>query len=177
MPHMPFFDMLFPFDFLRTGRLIEAMAIEIIVAEETAKPLLRSLLSDYLTELGAFGEVNLEYPYFEAYWRPGTLRWPYFIHCHSRLIGFAFVRSARYLQVDFSMAEFFIRPQARGYGYGIAAATAIMRLRPGKWEVAIIRRNAPAQKFWPKAISAAGAGDVKRSEERTNTSYTFTISA
>ena len=153
------------------------MAIEIIIAEETARPVLRSLLSDYLTELGAYGEIDPEYRYFEAYWQEGSLRWPYFIQCHSRLIGFAFVRSARDLQVDFSMAEFFILPEARGNGCGIAAATAIMRLHPGKWEVTVMQRNAPAQRFWPKVISAAGAGDVKRSEEQTDTSYRFTISA
>lgn len=153
------------------------MAIEITVAEETARPLLRSLLSDYLTELGAYGEIDPDYPYFEAYWQAGSQRWPYLIHCHSRLIGFALVRSAGELQVDFSMAEFFILPQARGNGYGVAAATAIMRLHPGKWEVAVIRRNAPAQKFWPKATSAAGAGEVTRSEERAGASYTFTIAA
>lgn len=131
------------------------------------------MLAVYLTELSAYGEVNPDYPYFDAYWREPGVRWPYFLRDGEEVIGFALVRSLSETEASYSMAEFAILPFARGGGRGVEAARQVMLAHPGRWELTIFERNLPAQRFWPRAIAAVGGEAVVRTEEHGETVYRF----
>jgi len=139
---------------------------------ESAKRELRAMLGPYLAELSAYGEVNEDYPYFEAYWREPGVRWPYFIVNDGAVIGFALVRRLSETQVQ--MAEFYIVPAARGERRALEAAVRVMSNHPGDWELTIFRRNLRAQRFWPKAIAAASGVGVT-SETHGDTVYRFSV--
>ncbi|MDN7673087.1 hypothetical protein QZM22_11290 [Burkholderia oklahomensis] len=134
--------------------------VALTIASAADRPLVRSMLRRYLSELGQYDEVSSDYPYFDLYWQPGEARWPYLLDAGPARIGFAFVRAPDEPDIDYAIAEFFILPHARGRGRGIAAARALWRAHPGRWEVSVMRRNAPAHRFWPRAIAAAGAANV-----------------
>ena len=118
--------------------------------------------------MGALGSVD-------AYWREGERRWPYLICAGSDVIGFAFLRAASDCSADYSFAEFYIRPDARGSGRGIEAAKAVLSAHSGVWRLAIFLLNAPAQAFWPRAIAAAGSKTPECFEEYGETVYRFVV--
>lgn len=151
------------------------MSVTLAIIPEAAKAEVRALLDRYLSELSAFGEVNPSYPYFEAYWREPGLRWPYFLLCDDAVIGFALVR--RLSETGVSMAEFYIAPSARGRGHSVAAAVRVFSAHPGRWQLTVFERNTPARRFWPKAIAAAGAHVVSRTEAHGETVFHFNVPA
>jgi predicted acetyltransferase len=99
------------------------------------KPHLRNLLSDYLLELSRYDEVDLNY--LDAYWEEIESRWPYLIERNDQCVGFTFVDkwSPSGRGTDFSMAEFYIVPDARPHGVGRDAAEAILHAHSGVWEL------------------------------------------
>jgi predicted acetyltransferase len=54
--------------------------------------------------------------------------------------------------LDWNMAEFFVARKHRGAGVGRAAAREIFSRYPGRWEVAVARRNVRALPFWRDTI-------------------------
>ena len=90
------------------------MSIEILAASETQKPELRDMLSIYLGELSQYGDVDLEYRYFDSYWLDKN-RWPYLIVKDQRSAGFALINtwSSSGKGTDFAIAEFFVLPEFR----------------------------------------------------------------
>lgn len=153
------------------------MSIGIELASTAHKPLLRSLLSDCLAEFEKYGGSGADYPYFDAYWQEAENRWPYLLRRDGECIGFALVNtwSPSGRGTDFSIAEFYIVPRARGHGAGRDAATAVLRAHPGLWELSVMALNAPAQAFWPRAIDAAAGDAVERITSDSETIYRFTI--
>lgn len=151
------------------------MSIEIQLVDEEHQAYIRALLDEYLKELAEYGEVNHSYPYFDAYWSDRDSRWPYFILEDGEVVGFAFVNtiSPSGRGTDFSMAEFYIRPSARGSGCGLAAAKAVFLKHLGVWELSIMRANKPAQTFWPKAISATDTVERQVFEHEAQTIHCF----
>jgi predicted acetyltransferase len=139
---------------------------------------LRALLDEYLAELSAYGEVNLSYPWLDAYWQLVEARWPYLIEGDDGAVqGFALVNTYAPdgLSSDFAMAEFYIVPSARRLGIGHLAAAATFRHHPGTWSLSVLRDNAAAQRFWPVAIAAAGARDIERVDVPDGVAYHFVI--
>ncbi len=153
------------------------MTITLSAAQAQDKPLLRALLGDYLTELSTYDEVDLAYPYFDAYWREEGQRWPWFIHDGKTMVGFALVNrlSRSGLHVDHAMAEFCILPHARGHGRGVAAALAVFAAHPGQWELTVFPHNTPAQKFWPKVMLAARARSMEKFDHDGETVFRFRV--
>jgi predicted acetyltransferase len=149
--------------------------IELVPARIEDKPLLRSLLADYLRELARFGAVNADYPFFNSYWDPQEKRWPYLLRREGSVAGFALINqhAPSGKACDFAIAEFCITPAARLLGVGSEAASALFRRHAGIWELGIMVRNQPAQRFWPKAIATSGARDVERIERADETIYRF----
>jgi predicted acetyltransferase len=104
-------------------------------------------------EDGRFGdEMGLE-----EYWtKPDRSVW--FIRADGKLAGFALLsmetKSGK--PTDFNMAQFFVtRPYRGGKDVAGRAVQQILNERPGQWEVAIMERNTPALRFWPRAVMRA----------------------
>jgi predicted acetyltransferase len=92
----------------------------------------------------------------ESYWtKPENSVW--FIRAGSKLTGFALLdkvtRSGQ--PADFNMAQFFVTRAYRGREVASRAVVAILEAHPGQWEIAIMLRNVPALRFWPRAIALA----------------------
>lgn len=139
---------------------------------------MRRLLDDYLAELAQFGEVDLVYPWLDAYWQPGEKRWPYVIAEGDRqIIGFALVNvhAPSGEPVDYAMAEFYVAPEARRSGVGRAAAESVFHRHPGTWELSAMHSNAGARRFWIVAIAAAGASDLTVREHGDLALFRFRI--
>lgn len=92
----------------------------------------------------------------EDYWtKPDQSVW--FIRADGKLAGFALLdaktRSGQ--PADFNMAQFFVTRPYRGKDVAGRAVEQILNDRPGQWEVAIMERNTPALRFWPRAVMRA----------------------
>jgi predicted acetyltransferase len=111
-------------------------------------------------DLGEDGRFEA-YPFLDSYWTDAA-REPLLIRADGKLAGFALVNAFANsgLPTDFSMAEFFVARKYRRAGVGLAAATQIIRARPGQWDIAVARKNLAAKPFWRRVAAAAAAGPV-----------------
>ncbi|MFF7331256.1 GNAT family N-acetyltransferase [Streptomyces sp. NPDC008150] len=132
-------------------------------------------LSEYRGELpradGTFRDERLVSAFTEPGWRPylftsGTEAGAGAVGAgeHAgRPAGFAFVRGltgpARILN------SFFVVRGARRTGLGARALREIVAAHPGTWEIAFQDANAPAARFWPRAVGAI-VGDAWTKEYR-----------
>lgn len=106
------------------------------------------------------------YPYLPEYWSAAD-RWPLLIRVDGRLAGFVLINtlSHRGGAVERNMAEFFVARKYRGNSVAAEALHQVLALHPGRWEVAVVARNARALAFWPRAIAAAPrVRDIERLE-------------
>lgn len=122
-------------------------------------------MDGYLCEIAGFREVHVgatdvtSYPYFLLYWSEQD-RFPFTIWSEGKLAGFAFVRCVRDLGTEtMQIAEFYIVPEKRRQGIGSAAAEALWRSFPGKWELQVHIRNKEATKFWSRCIGENSVQD------------------
>jgi predicted acetyltransferase len=72
------------------------------------------------------------------------------------LAGFVLVSRYNYLSPEkdnWIIAEFLIMRKYRRHGIGTRVATRIFDMFPGKWQVAQVAANQPAQAFWRKVIN------------------------
>lgn len=101
------------------------------------------------------------YPPLAAYWSEAGAE-PYVIRVDGRLAGFVLIDRHTHsgLPVDFNMGEFFVARHYRREGVGREAALAAIRARTGQWEIAVARRNLPAQPFWRGVAAACASGAV-----------------
>jgi predicted acetyltransferase len=76
---------------------------------------------------------------------------------------------------DVAVAEFYIVPTSREHGVGRAVMKALFLAHPGVWELKTMPLNAPARRFWPAAISAAGANDLQEFDVDGEIVHRFTI--
>ena len=111
-----------------------------------------------LQEDGRFAQ----YVHLDGYWTEAD-RTPLLIRAGGHVAGFALVNTFAHsgLELDYSVAEFFVVRKHRRSGVGFAAATQIIRARPGLWEMAVARRNVAALPFWRRVCSAVGAPSVE----------------
>jgi predicted acetyltransferase len=109
-------------------------------------------------ELDEDGRLE-EYSLLDNYWTQPKHE-AMLIRADGRLAGFALVNDFSHsgLPLDFQIAEFFVARKHRRSRIGEAAALAIIRARPGLWELAVARRNIGAQHFW-RRVAASVAGD------------------
>lgn len=118
---------------------------------------------DGLRGLTAVGRGQTDYPFFDAYWSEPARR-PYWILDSGERAGFALVSdySPSGLGTEHAVSEFHVLPDRQGRGVGLAAALALFRSHPGQWELHVAYANAPATRFWRRAIAAAGGRDWER---------------
>jgi predicted acetyltransferase len=145
-----------------------AKRVSVTPAAKVERPLVEALFQFYaydFSEMEPTGSADFEfnaqgrfddYTYMADYWRDAN-RWPLLIRLDGRLAGFALVnaRSHRGGSVERNMAEFFVARKFRREGVATEAVRQILALHPGRWEVAVVERNAAAKAFWPRAIAAA----------------------
>jgi predicted acetyltransferase len=138
------------------------MNIKIEKASIEQKIVLRNLLELYKYDFSEYDpeDVNEQgeygYKYFYNYWTEPE-RFPFLITVDEKYAGFALVRKKtqdnKNKEFCYSMAEFFVMRKYRKSGVGKQTAFYLFDLFPGKWEVAQVKKNIPAQKFWIKVIS------------------------
>ena len=137
------------------------------LAESQERALIEGLFQFYAYDFSEFEpadserfDVNAEarfdpYPMLGQYWHePACI--PLLIRVGDQLAGFALINAFAHSgqTTDRSMAEFFILRKYRRGGLGAAVVTDILGRYPGRWEIAIARRNLPAMAFWPRVVGA-----------------------
>jgi len=102
-----------------------------------------------------------DYPGLDRYWsEPERSAW--LIRVGGHLAGFALLSASSHsgAPADHDMAEFFVVRKHRRGGVGFAAASQLIRPRPGQWEIAVARANAGALAFW-RGVARAMSTDVE----------------
>lgn len=111
------------------------------------------------------------YPPLAAYWEEAGAE-PLLIRAEGKIAGFVLIDQHAHSGrgCDFNMGEFFVSRLYRRAGVGRTAAVTAIRARPGLWEIAVARRNLPAQAFW-RGVAAAVSGEMEeidQEDERWN---------
>jgi predicted acetyltransferase len=113
---------------------------------------------------GRFGLVPSE-----AWWtEPG--HFPFFIRTGQSLCGFALAREGSRVTGEagvMDVAEFFVLRGVRRKGMGGRAARALFAAFPGRWEVRVRRRNAPALAFWGRVAEERSGRPASRTAFRS----------
>ena len=78
-------------------------------------------------------------------------------------------------EVDFHLAEFFVRANFRGTGQAAAMARRLFGDRPGRWELAVLDANEPAVSFWQKLLPGVGRDLVCLDRTPGHRVYRFTV--
>jgi predicted acetyltransferase len=109
------------------------------------------------------------YPPLAAYWSEAGAE-PFLIRADGQVAGFVLIdrHSHSGRPTDFNMGEFFVARHYRREGVGRDAALKAIRERPGQWEIAVARRNVPAQPFWRGVAAACAAGAVDEIDQNND---------
>ncbi|MGO2313801.1 GNAT family N-acetyltransferase [Brachybacterium tyrofermentans] len=122
-------------------------------AVEADHELLARLLQLYLYDFSDHAGYDVDergefhYAWLEEYWRASD-RHAFLIRVGGHPAGFALVRSGN----PSRMAEFFVLRKHRRTGVGTQAARTILEAFPGPWSITQLATNAPATRFWRRAI-------------------------
>ena len=98
------------------------------------------------------GEVA--YPPFDDYWREDR-HWPFWAIQGGKRIGFALIRFAPERNA-MQIGEFYILPEYRRGGAGLALARALLERHPGRWTMRQMAVNTVAVAFWRKVAAPYG---------------------
>jgi predicted acetyltransferase len=150
------------------------MPIKLRAVDAGEKSQLRDMLSVYLLELSQYGDVDLNYRFFDSYWSDAD-RWAYFIETQDCIAGFFLVNtcSPSGKGTDFTLAECYLLPAFRGAGYGRTAFSSLLQSRPGVWELSVMSRNSPARTFWQRTLATVGVGEIERIQFEDRLVYRF----
>ena len=127
--------------------------------EEKAE--LASLMRAYVAEMKrivGLPRSDGRYAYFDLYWTESEIRWPFWLKVDNRNAGFALVRRNADLART-EMAEFFVVPEFRSRGIGLAAARRLIGRYPGNWRITQREENARAIAFWHRVLDGFVAYD------------------
>lgn len=147
--------------------------IQVDLARPEERAALENMLQLYIHDFSEFwhdrpeGELQDDGgfpPYaLDALWeRPDYV--PLLLRRGGSLIGFALLNAHSHSgrPLDRAVAEFFVVRKHRRSGAGTAAAHAIFRRYPGRWEAAVARRNLGALDFWRHAAATCqGVADLE----------------
>jgi predicted acetyltransferase len=122
------------------------------------------MLQPYLAELTVYeprpknDRGQYDYKYFDHYWRDAG-RHPFLLCCDKDVAGFALMRE---VEGGYSMAEFYVRPEFRRHGIGLACAIDVIGRFKGNWDIEFYTLNAPARALWTKVAEKLARGEIKR---------------
>ena len=165
-----------PFSF--RGRAMEVRLESAAEKRATVENLFQFYVHDFTefwterrVELGEDGRLP-PYPPLEAYWHEAGGE-PLLIRGDGNVAGFVLIdrHSHSGRPTDFNMGEFFVARHYRREGVGRAAALAALGERPGRWELAVARRNTGAQAFWRAVAAEVADGaveEIDQDDERWN---------
>lgn len=136
------------------------------------KSVLRNLMELYNYDFTEFDPEDVNehglygYKYFDHYWTDEG-RYPFLVRVDGKYAGFALVRVIEfgYDIYTFSMAEFFVMKKYRKTGVGKYIAMELFNKFKGKWKVAVIEENKPAQLFWRKVVQEYTGGKFEEVRE------------
>jgi len=150
------------------------MSTKLRAVRKEEKAQLRAMLSTYLAELHRYGDVEIDYPFFDSYWTDDD-RWPYFIENDEKPLGFILVNtwSPSRKDTDFAVAEFYVLPDFRGAGIGKGAFAGLLKRHPGIWELGVMTGNNAARQFWERTITSAEVTDIERLVREDELIYRF----
>ena len=136
-------------------RVSRATAADTAVVAEMMQAYLRAMAP--FTDAEPDSDGQYRYHYFDAYWSPhgeAEGRIPYLITANEAVAGFAFVnRYSRLRRPDtWNIAEFYVKERWRRSGVGRKTARHLFTIHPGRWEIAVLRTNAPAFAFWTSVV-------------------------
>jgi predicted acetyltransferase len=150
------------------------MNIELLQPKPDDIPALRRLIQLYLYDLGSLDDWDIaddgtygNADRIEIFWTDAD-RQRYLVRVDGKLSGFALTRSRTYFSGDdaHEISEFFILIKYRRLGVGRTIATRLFNSFTGKWEVAVIKANMPAQYFWRAVIAYYTGGDYEEFSSR-----------
>ena len=127
--------------------------VEVLEATLEDKSVVRRLLELYIYDFSEFTEEDVDahgsfgYRFLDNYWTESDRR-PFLFRIAGKWAGLALVRAGS----PHDMAEFFVMRKYRRHGVGIMAARELFARFPGEWQVRQMATNAPATKFWRRAI-------------------------
>ena len=142
------------------------MQIALLPAAASDRAALANLIQLYLYDFSEITGADVDergcftYPLLDSYWAEAE-RYPFLIRIESNLAGFALVNRYSRLLNPFdghAVAEFFVMRKYRRVGIGRAAAVQLFDRFPGRWEIASIATNVPAQAFWRSTIDMYTGG-------------------
>jgi predicted acetyltransferase len=130
---------------------------DLATADET--DLLLELWQLYMQDLALFRNLNIEN---DGRYRDDRLRtylayeehWPLVIRSDGEVAGFALVRKSK--PDTHVVGEFFIKPEFRRAGVGVAAVDQILQKFKSNWEIPFQNENPIAASFWRKTIAILG---------------------
>jgi len=86
------------------------------------------------------------YLWFGEYWIDSG-RWPFFLTIKNEIAGLCFIRK---IEDEFSIAEFYIKPEYRKDNNALTFANMVINLFDGKITFSTTNKNLRALKFWQK---------------------------
>ena len=150
------------------------MQIDLVETTDAHKQLLAALLELYqydfteytaedVSDNGRFGATDL----VDRYSGGVPLRHGFLLRVDGKWAGLTLLHRGAFLADDPEMmdiVEFFVMRKYRRHGAGEAMARTVFDRFPGRWEVRVHERNAPAQAFWRAIIGRYTGG---RFDEQT----------
>ena len=131
------------------------MKVKLLKIKLEQKPIIKSLLFDYLSELETLlnKNINKDYIYLDSYFSEQN-REAYFVMFQNEIIGFAFINDYCIIKSnEIAIAEFYIKPLYRNKKIGFSVFKQLVKQKPLKWEVKTDVNNHNAIYFWEKSIS------------------------
>jgi predicted acetyltransferase len=146
----------------------------------TLRPIRRSevaavrwLVQLYIYDLGGvYWDVEPNGAFAPARWHrrfwTGAGRQLFIMRIRGRLAGFVLVRQrAQFAGAGArEIAEFFVLRKYRRRGVGTRAALNVFARFPGRWELAELSWNVPAQRFWRRIIRRIAVGGYTERRRR-----------
>src|SRR5919109_3763339 len=142
------------------------MNVELLESRPDDIPVLRRLMQLYLgsrdgwhiADDGTYGDTER----IEGFWTDKR-RQLYLVKVDGKLSGFVLTRAGTYFSGDVAheISEFFVLQKYRRLGVGRTIATRLFNIFTGKWEVAVMKANIPAQHFWRAVIADYSGGNYE----------------